>query len=132
MADCKYCDEGYQKSDRTILENNLFFANFDNHPVNPGHAKLVPKRHVNSFCELTTQELGALRDLMLKAKELIANKYHPNGYNIGINEGQAAGQTIFHLHVHLIPRYDGDVANPVGGVRNVIPGKGDYRKGRLE
>jgi diadenosine tetraphosphate (Ap4A) HIT family hydrolase len=128
MGDCKYCDEDYQKSDRTILENNLFFANYDNHPVNLGHVKLISKRHVNSLCELSNQELTAMIDLMIKIKELIDKEYHPEGYNIGINEGKAAGQTVFHLHVHLIPRYEGDVHNPVGGVRNIIPEKGDYLK----
>lgn len=128
MGDCKYCDKSYQTSNRTILENEFFFSNYDNHPVNPGHMKLIPKRHVNSFCELTDQELASMRDLMTKAKELIDKEHNPDGYNIGVNEGKAAGQTIFHLHIHLMPRYNGDVSNPVGGVRNIIPGKGDYLK----
>lgn len=128
MAECKYCNEDYQKSERNVLENELFFANFDNHPVNPGHMKIIPKRHMNSICELTEQEFIAMRDMMLKARELIDKKYHPDGYNYGINEGKAAGQTIFHLHIHIIPRYDNDVVNPVGGVRNIIPEKGGYLK----
>lgn len=128
MGHCKYCDRDYQKSDRTILENRLFFANYDNHPVNPGHIKLIPKRHVDLLCELTAEEFIAMRDLMIEAKKLIDKAHHPDGYNIGVNEGKAAGQTIFHLHIHLIPRYNGDIPHPVGGVRNIIPGKGDYQK----
>ena len=127
MTDCKYCNHNYQTSDRTMLENELFFANYDNHPVNPGHIKLIPKRHADSLCELTDQELVAMKDLMIEAKELIDKKYHPDGYNIGVNEGKAAGQTVFHLHIHVMPRYDGDVPNPIGGVRNVIPEKGNYK-----
>lgn len=128
MGNCKYCDESYQKSNRIILENKLFFANYDSHPVSPGHVKLIPRRHVRSLCELSDQELIAMRDLMIKVKEVIDRERHPAGYNIGINEGEFAGQTVPHLHVHLIPRYPGDVPDPIGGVRNIIPGKGDYRK----
>jgi len=120
MNSCKYCEEIYQKSDRTILENGLFFANYDNHPVNNGHIKLIPKRHLNSLSEFNNLELIAMRDLLIMAKELIEKVHHPHGYNIGINEGEAAGQTVFHLHIHIIPRYYGDVPNPAGGIRNII------------
>ena len=95
MGACKYCDKDYQTSDRIILENEFFFANYDNHPVNPGHMKLIPKRHVDSLCELTDQEIISMRDLMIKAKELIDKEHHPDGYNIGVNEGKAAGQTVY-------------------------------------
>jgi diadenosine tetraphosphate (Ap4A) HIT family hydrolase len=128
MADCKYCDKDYQKSSRTVLENEHFFANYDNHPVNLGHMKLIPKRHVNSLCELTDQEFVAMKDMIIKTKELIDKEHHPDGYNIGVNEGEAAGQTVFHLHLHVIPRYKGDVDDPVGGIRTIIPGKGNYLK----
>jgi len=126
MGDCRFCDTAYQ-STRNDLENELFFANYDNRPVSPGHMKLIPKRHVNSLCELTEKELVALRNLMTEAKKVIDQRFHPDGYNMGINEGEAAGQTVFHLHVHLIPRYKGDVLDPTGGVRNVIPNKGNPR-----
>lgn len=116
---CRYCDKTYQKK-RNILENELFFANYDNHPVNPGHMKLISKRHVSSICELTDNGIIAMRDLMIKAKESIDEKYHPSAYNVGINEGKAAGQTVFHLHIHLIPRYERDVKDPTGGVRNFL------------
>jgi diadenosine tetraphosphate (Ap4A) HIT family hydrolase len=128
MNICKYCSQEYQKSDRNILENQFFIANFDNHPVTEGHTKVIPKRHVNKLVELTEEELVSMRDIISKVQKRIDKEYHPQGYNIGINEGEAAGQTVFHLHIHIIPRYNGDVPNPVGGVRNIIPGKGDYRK----
>jgi len=128
MEECKYCNEKYQHSWRTIVENEHFFANLDNHPVSPGHMKLISKRHVNSICELTDAEIIAMRDLMAEAQGYADRKYKPDGYNLGINQGEAAGQTVFHLHVHVIPRYNGDVANPIGGVRNIIAGMGDYTK----
>ena len=106
----------------------MFFANFDNHPVSKGHMKLIPKRHVDSICKLTEDELIAMRNLMIKAKELVNKQFNPDAYNIGINEGEYAGQTVFHLHIHLIPRYKGDVPDPIGGVRNILPGKGNYHK----
>lgn len=126
MGDCKYCYKDYQKSERTILENQLFFANFDKHPVFPGHLKLIPKRHVDSLDELTDEESIALIDLLRKAKELIDEKFHPAGYNYGVNEGEAAGQTVFHLHFHVIPRYEGDMKDPTGGIRNINPKRGNY------
>ena len=128
MTDCQYCNRKYQESERTILENELWFANFDNHPINPGHMKVIPKRHVESITELTDAELLFMREIMTRAKELIDRQFHPDGYNIGINQGEAAGQTKFHLHIHYIPRYRGDVENPIGGVRNIIPRKGNYLK----
>jgi diadenosine tetraphosphate (Ap4A) HIT family hydrolase len=88
--------------------------------------KIIPKRHVNSFFELSNEEIIAAYDLLKKAKKLLDKKFSPDAYNIGVNDGKAAGQTIFHLHIHLIPRYFGDVSDPVGGVRNVIPEKGNY------
>jgi diadenosine tetraphosphate (Ap4A) HIT family hydrolase len=111
-----------------VLENSLFFANFDNHPVAKGHMKIIPKRHVDSFFDLTDGEITAAFDLLKKARGLLDEKFKPDAYNVGLNDGKAAGQTVFHLHIHLIPRYFGDVPNPVGGVRNVIPGKGNYLK----
>lgn len=128
MSSCKYCDESYQRSERTLFENDRWFSNLDKHPVNPGHMKIIPKRHVNSVAELTANEWVSLGDMLSKAKESLAVEFHPDGYNLGINEGEASGQTVFHLHIHYIPRYKGDMENPAGGVRNIIPGKGDYRK----
>ena len=127
MPDCKYCDPEYQKA-RSELENELFFANSDAHPVNPGHMKIIPKRHVDSLCELTDQEVIALRDLLVMVKGHIDQQHHPDGYNIGYNEGPEAGQTVFHLHIHVIPRYKGDVRDPSGGIRTIIPERGNPYK----
>lgn len=123
---CLFCDKDNPKRHRLILENDLFYSRWDNFPVSDGHIEVVPKRHLESFFDLTPEELEQMHDLVKRTKKVIDAQYHPDAYNIGINEGEAAGRTIHHLHIHLIPRYTGDVANPRGGVRNIIPGKGDY------
>jgi len=123
--DCKYCDSQYQSSSRVVLENKHWIGNFDNHPVSPGHIKLVCRKHRNSFEELSSEEIIAFLDILREGKVLITKKYTPDGWNIGINDGEAAGQTVFHLHIHLIPRYKGDVEDPTGGVRTILP-KGNY------
>jgi diadenosine tetraphosphate (Ap4A) HIT family hydrolase len=99
---------------------------WDAFPVSPGHALLVPRRHVPSWFDATTAEQVALAKAIADAKTAIELTHRPDGYNIGINCGAAAGQTLFHLHVHLIPRYQGDVAEPRGGVRHVIADKAHY------
>lgn len=109
-----------------VLENDLAFAIFDKFPVSKGHLLIIPKRHVADFFDLTTEEKKAIDDLLGKGKSLLDSDYLPDGYNVGINCGEAAGQTIFHVHVHLIPRYAGDLDNPRGGVRGVIPEKRIY------
>ncbi len=131
MENCRFCSPEYQK-ERKEIENKFFFANFDGNPVTKGHLKIVSKRHVASFFDLTDKEVVALYDLFKKAKLFLDNKFHPAAYNVGLNDGKAAGQTVFHLHIHLIPRYFGDVPDPIGGVRNVIPDKGNYVKYRAE
>jgi len=117
--ECLFCDEKNTKQHRVFATNPFFYARWDNFPVNKGHAEIVPKRHVSSLSELTKKEWGALFDFLKMVKQFIDNMYHPDGYNVGINEGEAAGQTILHLHIHIIPRYKGDVENPRGGVRNI-------------
>ena len=109
-----------------ILESDLAYARRDNYAVSSGHAEVVPKRHVESYFDLTDEELLAIYDLSKQVKDIIDSRFHPDGYNIGVNDGEAAGRTIHHCHVHLIPRYIGDVENPRGGVRHIIPGKGNY------
>lgn len=99
---------------------------YDSFPVSPGHSLIIPWRHVGSFFELSTEERMAMLDLLDKAKATVEKKHRPDGFNIGINDGVAAGQTIPHLHMHLIPRYRGDVADARGGVRWLIPDKADY------
>ena len=120
---CPFCN---LSSDRIIMENDLSLAFYDGFPVSEGHVLIIPKRHVANYFELTQEEIVAMNDLMFKIKSLLDNKLHPDGYNIGINVNEAAGQSIFHVHMHLIPRYKGDVPNPKGGVRGVIPNKQKY------
>jgi len=123
---CLFCDRDNKEKHRVILENDLFYSRWDNFPVSNGHAEVVSKKHTVSFFELTNAEVLQMYDLILKTQKIISVKFNPDGYNIGLNEGPAAGRTIHHLHLHIIPRYTGDVQNPRGGIRNVIPGKGDY------
>jgi diadenosine tetraphosphate (Ap4A) HIT family hydrolase len=101
------------------MENELAFAIYDTFPVNKGHVLVIPKRHFVNFFDATTEEVIALNDLLHEVKGLLDGELKSDGYNIGINIGEAAGQTIFHLHIHLIPRYNGDVENPRGGVRKI-------------
>jgi len=98
----------------------------DGFPVSPGHTLIIPKRHVGSFFELTPEERFDLLALLDAAKAQLDREDSPQGYNIGVNDGPAAGQTVPHLHIHLIPRYDGDLPDPRGGVRWVIPHKAVY------
>ena len=114
---CIFCD--YLKNKKIIMENELAFAIYDTFPVNKGHMLVMPKRHFANFFDATTEEVSAFNDLLQKVKGLLDGELKPDGYNIGINIGEAAGQTIFHLHIHLIPRYNGDVENPRGGVRKI-------------
>jgi diadenosine tetraphosphate (Ap4A) HIT family hydrolase len=109
-----------------ILENKIGFVIYDKFPISKGHCLIIPKRKYADFFDSTTEEINGLNKLLFKAKDLIKKKYNPDGFNVGINSGKDAGQTIFHMHIHLIPRYKNDVINPRGGIRNVIPGKGDY------
>lgn len=123
---CLFCDRKNPEKHKIITENELFYARWDNFPVAQGHAEIVPKRHIVSFFELTVKELRQLFSLIKITSNLISADFHPDGFNIGLNEGEAAGRTVHHLHIHIIPRYKGDVPNPRGGIRNIIPGKGDY------
>ena len=121
---CPFCKA---ESERDIIaSSSLSVAFFDGFPVSPGHALIIPKRHVSSFFDLSKDEQQDLLNLTDRVKQIVEERYHPDGYNIGINVGEAAGQSIFHVHMHLIPRYQGDVPNPRGGVRGVIPDKQNY------
>ena len=121
---CLFCE--FLKNKKIAAENDLAFAIFDGFPVNPGHVLVIPKRHVANYFELTSAEVLAINGLLNKMKAEVEAKFHPDGYNIGVNVGADAGQSIFHVHVHLIPRYKGDVESPRGGVRGVIPSKRSY------
>lgn len=121
---CPFCKA---ESERDIIAStSLSIAFFDGFPVSPGHALIIPRRHVASFFDLTKDEQQDMLKLADSVKRIVDEKYHPDGYNVGINVGEAAGQSIFHVHMHLIPRYKGDVSNPRGGVRGVIPSKQNY------
>ncbi len=109
-----------------MLRNDLCYARWDSYPVNEGHMLIVPWRHVADYFEVSAEERAALWETVDAAKRFLAENYRPDGYNVGINIGQAAGQSVFHLHLHLIPRYAGDMADPRGGVRGVIPEKQKY------
>ena len=115
-------------AERIITRNEFGFVIRDGFPVSPGHTLIIPHRHIGSFFELTSEERDGLMALLEPGKAQIDQEMNPAAYNIGINDGAAAGQTIPHLHIHLIPRYDGDMADPRGGVRYVIPEKAKYWK----
>ena len=124
QRDCIFCDSN--KTLKIIAQNRLAYARWDGFPVSKGHAEIIPRRHVVSYFDLSQSELAQMFVLAQWVKELIDKKHQPDGYTIGFNEGEAAGRTIHHVHMHIIPRYWNDVENPRGGIRNIIPGKGDY------
>jgi len=121
---CVFC---VPQAERVFVENDLAFALWDAFPVTERHALILPRRHVQDYFALTSEELLACDDLLRQARELVlASDPSVEGFNVGANVGEVAGQTIFHCHIHLIPRRSGDVENPRGGVRHLIPGKGAY------
>ena len=120
-ARCPFCE-----ATAPLLENEYAYVRGDNFPVSAGHVLVIPRRHVPGYFELTEEEQYGITRLLAKAKALLDGSHQPSGYNIGINVGPAAGQTVNHAHVHLIPRYPGDVQHPEGGVRGVIPDKQKY------
>ncbi len=111
------------------FENQLAYSSIDSYPVSEFHSLIVPKRHVETYFELTSEEIQACNELILKTKEEILKRDSSvKGFNIGINAGKIAGQSIMHCHIHLIPRREGDVEDPQGGVRSVIPKKQHYKR----
>ncbi|MBE8190061.1 MAG: HIT family protein [Candidatus Thioglobus sp.] len=120
---CIFCELG---NERIIGQCDMTTTFLDTYPASPGHTLIVPKRHIATYFEVTTAEQNAIAKAIQKAKLLLDNEFSPDGYNIGVNNGEAAGQSVKHLHVHLIPRYLGDVKNPKGGVRWVIANKANY------
>ena len=123
---CLFCNT---KESGIALENQLAFASYDTYPVSKYHCLIIPKRHIKDFFELTNEELVACNDLVKKVKNEVIKK-DPNieGFNLGTNIGKVSGQSILHCHLHLIPRRSGDVENPQGGVRSVIPNKQHYKR----
>ncbi len=158
--DCIFCNIENLLKTHIIYSGDNLYAIFDSYPVSPGHALIIPKRHIPSIFELNHKELDELihvlpnvkksieqRDLkklyisfLTNSKDKKAIFFYKKmlkrleknskieGYNIGVNQGKVAGQTINHLHIHIIPRYQNDVPDPIGGVRNVIPELGNYKK----
>jgi len=157
---CLFCEISKKNKEFIEFENEHFYVVFDRFPVSPGHALIIPKRHVVSVLELNQKEQKAFWKVLKKTIQLIEKKdlkklyesfitnplneksewfcrkmlkheklgKKPDGYNIGLNEGEAAGRTIHHLHIHVIPRYSGDVKDPTGGIRNIIPKLGNYKQ----
>ena len=120
---CPFCPP----KEHEILETHpLAVAITDGNPLTRGHSLVIPRRHVASFFELTGDERLAIGELLDRVKATIDKAHAPDAYNIGINDGAAAGQTVMHVHVHLIPRYKGDADDPRGGVRWIFPKKAEY------
>lgn len=124
-ASCLFCAI---PGNQVLIEHPLALAKRDGHPVSKGHTLIIPRRHVASFFETTEEERQAMLKLLDEMKAKLDREHKPDGYNIGVNNGLAAGQTVMHLHIHLIPRYSGDRADPRGGVRWVLPDKAAYWK----
>ena len=120
---CPFCD---LPAGRIVHTRGSAFVIRDGFPVSPGHSLVIPRRHVSSFFEVSDAERDDLLSLLAEARDELDRELRPTGYNIGINEGAAAGQTVPHLHIHLIPRYEGDRDDPRGGVRWVLPDKAAY------
>ena len=126
VRNCPFCALPVE---RVLLRNARVVVVRDAYPISPGHTLVIPVRHFASFFDSTSEERVAMLSLLDAAKERLQSEFGPASYNIGINDGPAAGQTIGHLHIHLIPRYIGDHPDPRGGVRWVVPDKADYWTG---
>lgn len=120
---CPFC---HPTAGAVFLETSLVLGLWDGFPVSPGHALIVPRRHFGTWGEATEQERQGLTAAIAEVQRIVGELHHPAGFNVGFNDGPAAGQTVGHLHIHVIPRYDGDVPDPRGGIRLVIPDKARY------
>ena len=114
-SDCPFC--GFPAASR-VLESDCFYAIYDKYPVNPGHLLIITNRHTPDLLSLNQAEIQGLHCVVDQAIEVLSREHKPDGYNIGVNCGETAGQTIFHFHLHIIPRYKDDVESPRGGIRN--------------
>ena len=127
INNCPFCGiENKVDKSRIIYEDSTWIAIEDGYPVSKGHTLLIPKRHCKTYFDLNYLELVSVGVTIGIVKMMLDTKYKPNGYNIGVNCGEASGQTIPHCHIHIIPRYNGDMEDPRGGVRGVIPSKQKY------
>lgn len=126
VDDCLFCSSEFYSENKIIHESDDWYAIYDGFPVVKGHTLIIPKKHIQSIFELS--EISTLFSFIKEVKHILDEKYSPSGYNLGINDGEHAGQTIHHLHIHMIPRYIGDCGLPCG-VRNVFPPNlANYRK----
>ena len=125
MQNCPFC---HLEKKNFLVENEWSVVFEDNYPLSQGHSLIVPKRHVASWFETSEEEQLALFQALQQTKEYLDKTFHPMGYNVGFNDGVAAGQTVFHVHLHLIPRYQGDCVDPRGGIRWIFPEKAVYWK----
>jgi len=123
VSDCIFCNSA---SDRVFIDTANWYAMWDAFPVSEGHALIIPKLHVENWFDAAEQLQTELTAAIGIVQSRIESLHQPAGYNVGFNAGEAAGQTVFHLHIHVMPRYAGDVEDPRGGVRGVIPGKANY------
>jgi diadenosine tetraphosphate (Ap4A) HIT family hydrolase len=121
QPDCLFCRFDDKSRNTLMGQSSNFYARMDNYPAAKGHVEIVPKKHVVSFFDMQPSEVEEMYSLMAEIKEKLEEDYQPDGYTIAVNDGRAAGRTVDHLHVHLIPRYKGDVADPRGGVRQIFP-----------
>jgi len=125
---CLFCDI---KKSGCAYENELAYASYDSYPVTVHHCLIIPKRHIKDYFDLSNEELVACNDLVqILKKEIIKKDPSVKGFNLGTNIGKVSGQSILHCHLHLIPRREGDVNNPQGGVRSVIPNKQHYKRNK--
>lgn len=124
MADC--CPFCNLDRSRIVYETDLAYSIRDGYPISPGHTLILPKKHRASFFDLNTQEQNEIMDVIRLMRQKLIAEYHPDGFNLGINDGPAAGQTVMHLHIHLVPRFLGDCDDPRGGVRWIFPEKAAY------
>ena len=124
QTNCPFCNPDSECE--LIVESATAYGIYDKFPVNEGHALIIPKRHCADYFDLTFKEQAAGIFMLNKVKEIVSKRYNPDGFNVGINVDEKAGQTVNHVHIHLIPRYKGDVEDPRGGVRGVIPNKQKY------
>jgi len=120
---CPFCAIS---SDRVTLENEHALAFGDGYPVAQGHTLVIPRRHVASIFDLVAVDQAAVWDLVARVRVQLASASHPDAFTVGVNDGVAAGQTVTHAHIHIIPRWNGDVPDPRGGVRWMIPAKAAY------
>lgn len=123
MTNCPFCN--LEKS-QVLFENNLAIAIYDKYPVQKGHILIILKDHCETYFDASIEQIRAMNELISKAKTHIDREFKPDGYNLGVNVGEFGGQTVMHLHIHVIPRYKGDIEDPRGGIRKAIPNLVQY------